>query len=89
MNELLADYQMPRNVEIDRPFDPNITGGLEAGWRAKLTTAEKPPTPAGGMALDRIQLEVWWNSGGNRRTFPVEAFRRRPVTPEEYQAVGQ
>jgi hypothetical protein len=41
------------------------------------------------MALDRIQLEVWWNSGGNRRTFPVEAFRRRPVTAEEYQAVGQ
>ena len=90
MNELLADYQMPRNVEIDNQFDPNITGGLEAGWRGKLATAEKPKAPDGEMALDRIQLEVWWNSGGYRRTFSVEAFRRRPVTPQDFQqAVGQ
>jgi hypothetical protein len=90
MNELLADYQMPRNVEIDNQFDPNISGGLDAGWRAQLTTVEKPPSPAGEMALDRIQLEVWWNSAGHRRTFSVEGFRRRPVTPDDFQqAVGQ
>jgi general secretion pathway protein I len=87
MNELLANYRMPPNVEIDNPFDPNITGGLDAGWRAKLTTVEKPPTADGQMALDRIQLEVWWNSGGYRRTFSVEAFRRRPVTPQDFQPV--
>ena len=90
MNELLANYQLPRNFEIDNQFDPNITGGLDAGWRAKLTTAEKPMAPDGEMALDRIQLEVWWNSGGHRRTFPLEAFRRRPVVPQDFQpAVGQ
>ena len=89
MNELLANYQMPRDVEIDNQFDPNITGGLDSGWRAKLTTAEKPKAADGEMALDRIQLEVWWNSGGYRRTFSLEAFRRRPVTPQDFQqAVG-
>jgi general secretion pathway protein I len=85
MNELLADYQMPRNVEIGNQFDPAITGGLDSGWRAKLTTAEKPKTPDGELALDRIQLQVWWNSGGNQRTFSLEAFRRRPVTPQDFQ----
>jgi general secretion pathway protein I len=90
MNELLANYQMPRNVEIDNQFDPAITGGLDAGWRAKLTTAEKPKGPEGEMALDRIQLEVWWHSGGYQRTFSLEAFRRRPVTPQDFQqGVGQ
>jgi len=89
MNELLADYQMPHNVEIANQFDPGITGGLTAGWRAQLTTVEKPSSPAGEMALDRIQLDLWWDSGGNRRTFSLEAFRRRPLIPADYQGPPQ
>jgi len=85
MNELLADYNMPRNVEQNNQFDPAITGGLEAGWRSQLTTFEKPPSLAGQLALDRIQLDVWWNSGGKRRTIYLESFRKRFVTPQEFQ----
>jgi type II secretory pathway pseudopilin PulG len=85
MNELLADYNMPRDVEQSNRFDPGIAGGLEAGWRARLTTFEKPSSAAGQLALDRIQLEVWWNSGGNRRTIYLESFRKRFVTQQEFQ----
>jgi general secretion pathway protein I len=77
MNELLADYLMPANTPLAGQFDPALMGGIEAGWRAQLTTAERPPTVAGQLALDRIQLEVWWNRNGNRRTMEIEGFRKR------------
>ncbi len=85
MNELLTDYQMPRNVEVANQFDPAIAGGLEAGWRAQLSTFEKPPTPSGQLALDRIQLEVWWNTGNTRRSIHMESFRKRFALPQDYQ----
>jgi general secretion pathway protein I len=91
MNELLADYQMPRNVEIEQSVRPEHHRRLGGGLAREIDHGfEKPKAPDGEMALDRIQLEVWWNSGGYRRTFSVEAFRRRPVTPQDFQqAVGQ
>ena len=88
MNELLADYNMPRDVELKSQFDPAITGGLEAGWRSQLTTFEKPPSAAGQLALDRIQLEVWWNSGGQHRAIHLESFRKRFVTKQDFPPPG-
>ena len=29
------------------------------------------------MALDRIELEIWWMSGTQRRTFTLDSFRPR------------
>jgi hypothetical protein len=71
---------------VSAPFDPALLGGIEAGWRAQLSTAEKPPTLAGQLALDRIRLEVWWNRSGNRRTLELEGFRKRYLLKGE--AVG-
>ena len=88
MNELLADYNFPRNVELSNQFDPVVTGGMEAGWRAQLSTFEKPSSQAGQLALDRIQLQVWWISGAARRTIYLESFRKRWTTPQEYQQAG-
>jgi general secretion pathway protein I len=77
MNELLADYSLPRDTPVNAPFDPALMGGIEAGWRAQLSTAEKPPAVSGRLALDRIRLAVWWNQNGNRRTLELEGFRKR------------
>ena len=83
MNTLLADPSAPR----EGIFDPAITGGLECGWRAQVSVAEKMPMPApGDYVLDRIQLEIWWMSGGQRRTFPLESYRRRTLRPEDLEA---
>ena len=86
MNSLLADPRVPRNVPQEGMFDPALTGGLECGWRAQVTMAEKSsPTPATGeYVLDRIQLEIWWMSGGQRRTFPLDSYRRRTLRQEDY-----
>lgn len=77
MNELLADYSLPRDTPVSAPFDSALMGGIEAGWQAQLSTAEKPPSGAGQLALDRIHLEVWWNRNGNRRAIELEGFRKR------------
>ena len=45
------------------------------------------PTPAPGeYVLDRIQLEIWWMSGGQRRTFPLDSYRRRTLRQEDFAA---
>ena len=78
MNDLLLDSSLAGNGTLSGSFNPEVTGGLEAGWQARCTTAAMPPNPAPGQpALDRIELQVWWMSGRDRRTFTFEAFRQR------------
>jgi type II secretory pathway pseudopilin PulG len=88
MNGLLTDPRVPLNAPQEGLFDPAITGGLECGWRAQVSVAEKSSsTPAAGdYVLDRIQLEIWWMSGGQRRTFPLDSYRRRTLRPEDFVA---
>ena len=75
MNSLLTD---PSASGGEGQFDEAITGGLECGWRAQVSVAEKMPgAAAGDYVLDHVQLEIWWMSGGQRRTFPLESYRRR------------
>ena len=82
MNDLLMDYALPRDTPVSGAFDPAVTGGMESGWRARLTNFEMPPSPAPGqLALDRIELEVWWASGNDHRTLTLEAYRSRLLRP--------
>jgi general secretion pathway protein I len=85
MNTLLADPRAPR----EGLFDPELTGGLECGWRAQVAVAEAatPAPQPGDWVLDHIQLEVWWMSGGQRRSFPLETYRRRKLRPGESGAM--
>jgi general secretion pathway protein I len=88
MNSLLTDPRTPVNVPLEGRFDPAITGGLACGWRAQVSVAEKTPFPApGGYVLDRVQVEIWWMSGGQRRSFPLESYRRRILRPEDIEAL--
>lgn len=88
MNDLLMDYAMPRDAPMSGTFDPIMTGGIESGWRARLSNFEMPPVPATGQfALDRIELEIWWGSGKDHRTFTLDAFRTRVLRPGDL-AVG-
>jgi len=87
MDELLALSRLPRMAKLEGPFDPSVTAGMDAGWRATITPFESmPQASAGSLALDRVELEVWWIAGDTRRTFSLEGFRRVSVTPEEAAA---
>jgi len=59
-------------------FDAQQTGALAAGWQSRVSVSQTPPNPAPGQpVLDRIELEIWWMQGEQRRTFTVDAFRTR------------
>ena len=84
MNELLVDQQLPRDAIIDGDFDPQQTGGHKAGWRARVANFEMPPNPQPGqIALDRLELQVWWMAGADRRTFTLDAYRPRVLKPQD------
>jgi hypothetical protein len=84
MNELLVDDRMPRDVEVSGAFAPEVSGGIASGWRARRSIYKLPPAPVpGGFALDRIELEVWWTSGAQRRTFTLDGYRRRILKQED------
>lgn len=86
MNDLLVDPVLPMDTMVSGDFDAQVSGGLQAGWRALRTSFEKPPNPfPGEPVVDRIQLEVWWMSGSKRRTFSVDAYRQHWLTPTETQ----
>ena len=77
MDELMLQSKLPQNVELGGPLDPSLTGWRQSGWRATVTPFEVPPNPTPGIAiLERIQMEIWWNSNGVRRSFPLDAYRR-------------
>jgi general secretion pathway protein I len=77
MDEMLLDQHLPKFVPLEGGFDPALTGGAEAGWRAQITPFEVPPAARPGTEiLERLELEIWWMSGGKRRTLALEGFRR-------------
>jgi len=84
MNELMLDQTLPHNTVINGVFDPNQTGGLESGWKVRLTTFEMPPAiRVNEAALDRLELEVWWKSGLTTRSFTLDAYRPRAISQDD------
>ncbi len=84
MDALLADTHLPTMEILQGPFDPALMGGAEAGWRARLAIFESPRAVAPGTPiLERVELEIWWISGPNRRVYTLEAYRRRPLRINE------
>lgn len=88
MDELLIANGLPKGSTFEGGWDPGVTGGEQMGWRARLSPFEKAPGAAPGQPfLERVQLEIWWMSGGKRRTYTLEGFRRSVLTQED-MAVG-
>ena len=86
MDELLLDPLFPLDTPVEGAFDRSLTGGVEGGWRARLTRFEMPPNPAPGQqTLDRMSLEIWWMAGGERRTFALGGYRTNVLRAEDLQ----
>jgi general secretion pathway protein I len=94
MDEMLVDQTLPRNTALSGSFTSNLgnsdrPGSLDAGWTAQLTTAQMPPVVAPGfLAIDRLELDVWWTVGPQRRSFSVEGFRQRTLTAQDVAAMA-
>jgi general secretion pathway protein I len=80
MDELLVDRTLPLEAEFDGGFDPQVTGGEQAGYHVAMSVFEAPPqTPPLTPVLQRIVLHVWWKQGEKQHGFDLEAFRRSVI----------
>ena len=84
MDELLLADKLPKLAPFEGTWTPDITGGQPMGWRARVTPFEKPAGAGPGVSiLERIELEIWWMNGEQRKTFTLDGFRRSVLTAEE------
>jgi prepilin-type N-terminal cleavage/methylation domain-containing protein len=89
MDGLLLNFHLPPFAVIGGEFDRASTGGVQAGWRARVSPFDTPAERAPGtQILERIELEIWWMSGPQRRTFTLEAFRRKQLRAADLAALG-
>jgi len=90
MDELLIATTAPIGVPFEGVWDPALSGGVPSGWKAIITPYEVPPAAApGSYFLERVQLEVWWDNGGDRRkTFSLEGYRQDKLKPNEAPPTG-
>jgi general secretion pathway protein I len=73
MDELIAQPRLPRGPILEGP-----------GWRAKVTPFETAPGAGpGAPVLDRIEVEVNWMAGEQRKTFTLEGYRRSVLTEQD------
>jgi general secretion pathway protein I len=87
MDELLAAQKLPRRNMLEGTWPATQAAGLRCGWRAIVSPVELPPNPQPGLwVLDRIELQVWWMAGDNRKTFQLESYRRGILTQEDLAA---
>lgn len=87
MDELLLAVRVPKQQIFEGTWAKEVTGDIETGWRARITPFEMPPN-AGPRTpiLERVELEIWWMSGDQRKTFTLEGFRRAVLTPDDVAA---
>lgn len=90
MDALLVDRRLPELTILAGRISPALLGGVEGGWRARVTPFEMPAQRGPGIPiLERIELEIWWTAGPKRRTFTLDAFRRKQLRPEDLALMGQ
>ena len=84
MDELLIAKGLPKLTTFDGAWEREVTGGVNMGWRAKLAPFEMPPNAGPGVPfLERVELEIWWMNGNQRRNFTLEGFRRALLTQQD------
>jgi general secretion pathway protein I len=88
MDELLIATGLVKGVPFDGTWGPEVTGGGEMGWRARLTPFEVPKGAAVGRPfVERVELEIWWMNGVQRRSFRLEGYHRALLTQPDLAAI--
>jgi hypothetical protein len=90
MDELLVAAGLEKGVPFEGTWGPEVTGGMPIGWIARLTPFE---TPRGARAvgmpfIERVELEIWWMNGAQRRSFHLDGYRRSVLTPTDLAGLG-
>lgn len=77
---MLARTQMDELLTVDPPvMNQPLEGTFDsaAGWQARIIPVEVGYNAGIGRSLlARVDLTIWWQSDGRRKTFPLEGYRR-------------
>lgn len=92
MDELLTVRDLPKVEAMEGRFAPELTGGLEAGWRARVMPFESQAVapqlpPVGTRMMERIELTVWWKSGGTERRVKLTGYRGARILPRDVEVM--
>jgi general secretion pathway protein I len=88
MDELLISKGLEKGVPFQGTWGPEVTGGGEMGWLARLTPFEVPK--GGGVGrpfIERVELQIWWMDGSQRRSFTLESVHRAVLTTADMTAI--
>jgi general secretion pathway protein I len=90
MDELLIANGLEKGVPFQGTWGPEVTGGMQIGWIARLTPFEIPrgARGLGSPFIERVELEIWWMNGAQRRSFRLDGFHRARMTPADLASVG-
>ncbi|MCW5981458.1 MAG: prepilin-type N-terminal cleavage/methylation domain-containing protein [Bryobacteraceae bacterium] len=89
MEELLAEPNLPKRAILEGEWDPALVG-VAGGWKALVTPFERQPGAGpGALALDRLELEVWWMNGDRRRVLNLETYRAAPLRQDDMPMLGR
>jgi general secretion pathway protein I len=89
MDELLVAAGLEKGVPFQGTWGPEVTGSMQMGWIARLTPFEIPRGAAPGTPfIERVELEIWWMIGAQRRSFRLEGFHRALMTRADLAALG-
>ena len=90
MDELLVATGLEKGVPFQGTWGPEVTGSMEMGWIARLTPFEIPRAARGPGTpfIERVELEILWMNGAQRRSFRLEGFRRSVLTRADLGALG-
>jgi general secretion pathway protein I len=84
MDELLISTGLPKGVAFQGTWGPEVTGGLDMGWLARLTPYEVPKASGPGRPfLERVELQIWWMNGTQRRSFTLQGLHRALLTKDD------
>ena len=77
MGELLVSEPLAIGTDLGGNFDG------ASGWQARAEPFDLPARAVPGQPmLVRIQLDIWWESEGRRKSAAFEGYRRMLIRPE-------
>jgi general secretion pathway protein I len=90
MDELLLATGLEKGVPFQGTWGPEVTDGMQMGWVARLTPFEiaRGARGIGAPFIERVELEIWWMNGAQRRSFRLEGFHRAAMTRADLAALG-
>ena len=87
MDELLIATGLEKGVPFEGTWGPEVTGGAQMGWIARLTPFEIPKSRGERQPfVERVELEIWWMNGAQRRSFKLEGYHRAILTKADLLA---